>query len=249
MNKYIKLIAFDVIMAVIIVVLYSPGLLNLRPTDPSILRAGLSIIFAVVIVVAIVWYNYDMLRGPKYEHLDTSGELDSGELSYVLGRYKSDPVVGSYASSALDELEQAARKKKSLYDIVSSKFEKHSLTWDKFVAVIDSAVQTVNKNTALLANRVQAFDVEDYTHMKRLMTSGDYVNDSIPDELQVEKWNLMQTNLGDMRNIVAANENLLLELDKFAVEISQLESSANSEENNRMIEEVRTLVEETKYYR
>lgn len=249
MKKYGKLIAFDAIMAVLIVVLYSPGLLNLRPTDPSILRAGLSIIFGVIILVAVVWYNLSALRQPRYEHLDTSGELDSGDLAVVLSRYKDTPVVGRYAADAISELEQINRKKKSLYDIISGKFEKGSMTWEKFIAVVDSAALTVNKNSALLANRVQAFDVEDYQRMERLMRTGSYRRDEIPDDLQEEKWGLLRSSMNDMRNVVAANEKLLLELDKFAVEIGGLESSENTEANNRMLEEVRTLVEETKYYR
>lgn len=249
MGNYLKLLAFDAAAAALIVILYSPGLLALRPNDPSILRAGFAIIFAVIIVVALIWVNYSALRTRKYEHLDTTGKADEYELSEVLKRYAAQPIVGQYAASALDEIAAAAKKKKSLYDIVSGKFEKHSLSWDKFIAVIDSAVQTIMKNAALLANRVQAFDAEEYRKMSALFESGAYKRDQIPDDVQEEKWRLLQKGLEDMRGVVGANERLLLELDKFSLELGSLESSSNEEANSYMLDEIRALVEETKYYR
>ena len=84
MGKYAKLIAFDIAMAVAIVILYSPGLLALRPTDDNFLRAGFSIIFAVVILVALIWVNVEMLRTPKYEHLEITGDVMTSD-SLVTG--------------------------------------------------------------------------------------------------------------------------------------------------------------------
>ena len=59
---------------------------------------------------------------------------------------------------------------------------------------------------------------------------------------------MYELSLNDMRGIVAANERLLVELEKFGIEMGQLETSASAEVNNRLLEEVTTLVEETKYY-
>lgn len=249
MGKYLKLLAFDAAMAVLIVILYSPGLLALRPTDPSILRAGLSIIFAVVIAVALVWVNFDMLRTRKYEHLDTSGNVDEYDVQEVLKRYAHEPVVGQYASNALDEVEASAKKKDSLYDILSRKFGKGTMSWDKFTSVVDSAHVTIMKNAALLANRVQTFDVEGYRKMGGLIESGAYRTDQIPDDLQEEKWSLMRASLEDMKGVVAANERLLLELDKFAIELGQIESASNVDANNAMLDEIQDLVNQTQYYR
>ena len=248
MNNYVKLIVFDVAMAIIIVVLYSPGLLALRPTDPGILRPGLSIFLGIVIAAALIYVNYSVLRTRKYEHLDATGDVDSYELTEVLKRYVSAPVVGEYASTAMDEIARADKKKKSLHDIVSGKFQKGTLSWDKFIAVIDSACQTVYKNAALLANRVQAFDVDEYRKVSKMIGSNAYKQDEIPDEVQEEQWKLLQNSLADMRGVVAANERLLLELDKFSIELGQLESASSSDQNNEMLEEIRTLVSETKYY-
>ena len=44
-------------------------------------------------------------------------------------------------------------------------------------------------------------------------------------------------------------ERLLTELDRFAIEMGRLESGANEQSNDRLLEEINTLVDETKYYR
>ena len=60
---------------------------------------------------------------------------------------------------------------------------------------------------------------------------------------------MYEANLEEMRTIVTANERLLTELDRFAIEMGRLESGANEQSNDRLLEEINTLVDETKYYR
>ena len=60
---------------------------------------------------------------------------------------------------------------------------------------------------------------------------------------------MYEANLDEMRTIVTANERLLTELDRFAIEMGRLESGANEQSNDRLLEEINTLVDETKYYR
>ena len=52
MKKYIKLILANLSIAAAAIVLYSPGLINLRLSDYSIFRAGMSIIAALLLILA-----------------------------------------------------------------------------------------------------------------------------------------------------------------------------------------------------
>ena len=105
MGKYAKLIAFDIAMAVAIVILYSLGLLTLRPTDNIFLQAGFSIIFAVAILVAPIWVNVETLCTPKFGHRETTGDLIA-----IPNRHTDRPIVGKYAALAISELQNAERK-------------------------------------------------------------------------------------------------------------------------------------------
>ena len=248
-GQYWKLIAFDVAMAVLIVVLYSPGLLALSPADPGILRPGLAIVMAIFIAAALVWENVSVLRGRpnKVRQLDVS-KPNAFAVANALERYSRADVVGQAASEGAAEIEAVQRKRDSLESIIESKFPKGSLTYGKFFSVVESATSTILKNCTMLANRIQAFDSVEYRELETKIRSEGYRSDNIPDEIQEEKWALYSKMTNDIDAIIAANEKLLLELDKYAVEIGQMDSGTAESESSAIIQEVKELIEQTKYY-
>ena len=248
-KKHIKLIVFDVAMAILIVILYSPGLLALSPFDPGIIRPGLAIVCGIFIIAALLYANISTLRKTKkdYHQLDVE-KSSSAQALKVMERYEKADVVGPVAATAKAEIESVEHKKDALLSVIENKFSKGSLTYDKFASVVEAAVSTVIKNTSILANRIQTFDTQDYRHIEMMLSTGSYKNDNIPDEIQEEKGRLYAKNMADMDAIIAANEKLLLELDRFAIEIGKLDTENTENVNTAMIEEVKQLIEETKYY-
>lgn len=70
-NKQImKIIVLDIILAVTTIVLYSPGLISLRATDESILRAGLSIILIPVLLFLFWVVNSPLLHHKSVKSVD-----------------------------------------------------------------------------------------------------------------------------------------------------------------------------------
>jgi hypothetical protein len=129
--------------------------------------------------------------------------------------------------------------------VIEDKFGEGSLSRDKFVAVVDAGWRTLLRNCALLTNRAQSFDVDGYrTLRRRLPASG-----QASDQLDAERMRVYEGVLDDMREVIEANERLLLEMGKLEMELSDLESDDNREDNTRMLDEVRDLLEQTKYYR
>jgi hypothetical protein len=55
--------------------------------------------------------------------------------------------------------------------------------------------------------------------------------------------------LAAMEQMEEADESLLLELDKLASELVIISSADNTENGDQIIDEIRRLVEEAKYYR
>ena len=115
--------------------------------------------------------------------------------------------------------------------------------------MVDAATGAIVHNSSLLARRIQSFDVEDYNKNARNTITGMFNRSTIPEALRQEKRQVYEASLNDMRGIVAANERLLIELDKFSFEMGQLEASENAEQNDHLLEEVNTLVEQTQYYK
>lgn len=250
MQKWRRVIIFDFIMIVIAIWLYLPSALGLFDLGNPF-KMTIGVIAAAIIVYELVRVNGRALLTDRATKRITAGEDDIPveDVRRMLGEYEKTSVVGTYARHAIDELDRAAAKRDSLRETIGQKFQEESLTWHKFIDVVESANQAITQNTALLARRIQEFDVDDYNKNARDTISGLFKRSTIPDSLRQEKRALYESSLNDMRGIVAANERVLIELDRFAQELGQLESTATAEANNRLLNEVNELVEETKYYR
>ena len=74
MKKYARLLASYAAIAITGMVLYTPWLVGLTPSDPSILRAGLSVICGIVLTGAFGASTYAYLHEPEYRLLET-GEV------------------------------------------------------------------------------------------------------------------------------------------------------------------------------
>lgn len=250
MNKSKRLIAFNVVMAILIILLYSPYQLALNPLSPDFINAALSVIFAAVIGYELVHVNGKaLLEARSKKRLELGpGEATVDDIKRALGEYKKTAVIGIYARNAIAQLETAERKREALYNIIGQKFQEGSLSWQKFVEGVEAVTQAIAQNSALLLKRLETFDVEDFNRNAKNTITGMFNRGTVPENVRQERRSLYEANLDEMRGIVAANERLLTELDKFSMEMSLLESSANATANTRLLEEINELVDETKFY-
>ena len=241
MRKYKELIIVDLIVIIVAVILFAPFTLGWRGV--------LAAIVAMFMLTAFLIYNVQFVERVKNRRQLDSDKGTMEQALKVMNRYAKADVVGPIASAAKSELEAATRKQEDLHAIIESKFVKNTITYDKFASVVDAAIATVTKNSLVLANRIQTFDARDYRHIEQALSSGSYRTDGIPDEIQENKGRIYAKAMEDMNAIVEANERLMLELDRFAAEISALDSADNAAENSAILEEVRQLIEETKFYK
>ena len=85
-NKIGKLILGNAGFAAGFVLLYSPGLLGLRPSDPSIIKAALSITMGVLMPLGVVGYNYSLL-GKKAEHQRGTATVSRNETFWAGSKF------------------------------------------------------------------------------------------------------------------------------------------------------------------
>lgn len=244
MRKYARLLASYAAIAITGMVLYTPWLVGLTPSDPSILRAGLSVISGIVLAGAFGASTYSYLHEPQYRLLEAAEVNDAEDVLPPLRDFAELPVVGGYAAEAATQVEAMTHRHERLHRVIEATFGRDNLTSDKFCAVVDAAQRTLLRNCALLANRIQSFDVDAYRKAKRGLPGP-----SDAEGIDEERIRVYEDALSDMRQVVEANDRLLLEMGKLEMEISDLESDDNREGNTRMLEEVKGLLEETKYYR
>lgn len=237
MKRYAQLLATYIVIALAVVLLYAPWGLALRPWDYSLLRAGFSIIAGIGLAGVFGASTYLLLREPEIKLLEPSNVTADEEVVPVLEEYAQTPYVGSIALEALEQVHSANRKRKRLRKVITVQFSEGSLSWDKFCGLVDMAERTVLRNSALVANGVQSFDREGY---KRALRSGSEHS---------EQTELYERSIAGMKDVIDANERVLLEMAKLEMELSSLEADDTREAASETIEELQGLIEETRYYR
>jgi len=245
MNKNVKLILTDIGLAAAAVIMYSPGLLALRPSDPSILRAGCSILGALVL-------GYGFIRTNVVNSIGTrnplSLEIDSVEDCIKVLKEVDTGIFKTSVDEACRQLVRAGNIQESFHLVVDQKFPPGSMSNDRFVTSANMAVSAIIKNCRAMVARIQMFDERDYAHIRRLIQSGEYRRDDIPDSIQEEKYSIYEKNHNAIKDMVNNNEKILIRLDGLVMEISTLDTRDISVENNDIIREIEDLIEQTRYY-
>jgi len=242
-KKYLFLLIKNIGIAIAAVIFYSPGLLALRITDYSMIRAVLSVTVGVGLALAFGIVNYRALAAPKRNYVGSDQIKGVAEAKAILQEYRQDKFFGNTAKSANEQLERTERARHRLEDMIGRKFEKGSLSWDKFYGITKNAEDLVIKNVVFMANRMAVFDAGEYKRLQH------YREDDIPDDVQIKQLNLYNSNLQQIKDTIILNENILLKLDTLAMELSTMEASAVQNSNSETLDEIEELTNQTKYYR
>ena len=242
MKRYLKLAAADLCIAASAVVLYSPGLVNLRLSDYSIFRAGMSIIAAVILITLFFVINIRLLKEPEQKPIMLEDVPDLERAKDILQDYCKGRYFGSLAKTASEQLDRILKCRQRLSVILEQKFTRGTMSWDKFNSTVSAAESSAIKNVVAMANRMCVFDEKEYARLQN------YREDDIPDDIQEEQLRLYQKNLEAIRWTIALNEKILLKLDALAMEISSSASRSDADWNHELVSEIERLTEETRYY-
>ena len=184
-----------------------------------------------------------------YVRLDPDAGATSGDVIRVMRRYVTDEVVGTYAQGVIDTLESAEMRHQSIFAELDGTFQRGTISWDKFTAPTYAALDAILRNAALQANRIQTFDTASYLRLRRSMGREWRTEANTRSQTSEQRWRLYKDILSTLDEIQVTNEGLLLELDKLASELVTLQATDPTEQSDSIIEEIRRLVEEAKYYR
>ena len=250
-----RIIIKDLAIAALAVALWSP-IVGLSPFDPNIVRAALAVTSYVALPAAAVVVNKPLLdlgtkRLPSPIDPEVRGDDDGNgdELLNELNRQTRLPHVGGYASDAARQVDAARRKRRHIVDMLSTgKLSPGSLAWTRFVSGIDEAESTIRKNAALISSACMAFDGNDFAALSSAVNTGAYRTDGIDDNLQEQRLEIYRETISHLRGVIENNERLLLELDRFAAEVSMQSMTPSDESSERMLQEMRVLIDEAKRY-
>lgn len=193
-------------------------------------------------------------RQADYVHLDVDRGATASQVVAIMQQYENDSLMGARATNVIETLESAERRRKSLLAQLDGTFQRNTISWDRFATPAQAALDTILRNSAHLANRIQSFDTPSYQRLERDMAKRSETQSSstvqdVHSRTRFERLRLYREMLESLDAIQETNDGLLLELDKLSAELGTLSSAGTSDASDFIIEEIRRLCDEAKYYR
>lgn len=185
----------------------------------------------------------------SYVRLDPDAGTTFADVAKVMRDYVNNPVLGSYAQGVIDTLDSADLRHQSLFVELEGTFQPGSISYDKFAGPANAGFDSILRNSAYLANRIQSFDTAGYLRLKESLERDVQNGANGGTGARAERWKLYCEMIDSFDRLQETNESLLLELEKLAGELATLSASDPTDQSDYIIEEIRRLVEEAKYYR
>ncbi|MBW5446546.1 hypothetical protein GE107_10795 [Cohnella sp. CFH 77786] len=240
--KFSKLMALITGVAVIDILVLSPGFIGLR-LGASALSTAIGATLLCASALTIIYGSYTILfKQPVKVPIKQIRTHDD----YVdaLTRYKSVKALEDDMMLALEQLERIRKKRESLFDVLKERFDPAEISFKKFSGVIEEVEKLFYLNVRSILGRLSVFDESDYKRTMRQPSA------KLSPELIQEKAKLYEEFLAFVKGSLGTNEEILLKLDRLLLEISRLDGlDPNEIENMPCMREIDSLIKLTKYYK
>lgn len=243
-GKIKKLVGLNVTIALIDIILFSPGLLGIKIGGTSILATAFGITVMLMSGVVFVFGNYSILY-TKEKIIQTSEIKTEADYINALKHNYGKKTFAKEIDIIIEQIERLQKKKETIKDILLQRFDSTEMSYSKFQGAVIDLDNIFYINIRSILNKLQAFDEEDYNQIKR-----DSINSEFSKEFIKEKMDIYQEYITFIKDSVEDNEQILLKLDKFLLEISKFNSLEDGEiENMGAMKEIDELISNTKLYK
>ncbi|MFF2015722.1 hypothetical protein [Paenibacillus sp. NPDC058177] len=221
----------------------SPGLLGVDIVSGSALETASGVTLLVLSLLIVLYGSYILLFKPS--PAKSIRKLET-QVDYIaeLHKYRNVKVLKKDVVLALDQLERIDKKKDTLLNVLSQRFEQTELSYQKFIAVIGSVEKLFYLNIKGILNKLSVFDAEEFSLFTDSHNPGQF-----SDKLVQQKRNLFNEYFAYVAGYLGANEEILLKLDQLLLEISLLDSTDyKTIEEMPCMREINDLIKQTKLY-
>lgn len=239
-EKIIKLLVFNTLIAIANVVIFSPGIIGLKIQGGSIFEVAFGVTIILMSIIIFVLGNYKILI--KKEEKITTDKIETLE-DYIdaLKRNRRKKTFSKDIDIILEQIERIEKKKEIVYEIISEKFNASEISYSKFNTVITQIEKLFYINIKSVINKLNIFDEDDYDDMNNEKLSQAFIN---------EKRKIYNEYISFIRNSIEDNEEILLKIDKFLLELSKFDSLEDGElENMEAMKEIDDLISKIKFYK
>ncbi len=239
-KKIKKLIFGNLGFLIGFVVLFSPGLLGLSIVDASAVKAALSLTLGIMMPAGMVAYNYKTISQKNDVKLIGTNQYSVEGIRQEMKHYLGSGVFGQVARASLDELDKCEKMQVGVDEVLDRKFEKGSLTYQKFDSIAKAAQDTILANMVNMLNRMKVIDDGVYARLQN------YKHDDIPDDIQIQQLELYNKNIAAVKEKRNQNEGLIYKLDELRIELAA--SEAVDAAGIKAYAEIDTLIKQIEYY-
>ncbi|GAB6989718.1 hypothetical protein JCM16418A_17680 [Paenibacillus pini] len=241
-EKYIKLLGIILGVVVMNILVLSPGFLGVVIGESALSSAvGVALLFASVLVV--VYGSYALLIKQPLA-LPVKQIKTHEDYVEALTHYRRVKVLEGDITFSLEQLIRIKKKKETLFNVLSQRFDKTELSFRKFDSVTQEVEKLFYLNIRSILNRLNVFDESELENVMNPKSS------QFSLELLQEKKKVFNEFLSYMKSSLVTNEEILLKLDRLLLEISRLDSFELEDiENMPCMQEIDSLINQTKYYK
>lgn len=241
--KLVKLIGLNLGLAIINIIIFSEGLLNVKIGGDSTLQSALGVTALVMSFLIFAYGNYQILL--KKEAKIQESEIDTMEecvqalkQCYVKTTFRYD------IDMLLEQVQRFYKKKELILDILLQKFHIGEMSYKKFEGIVIGVEQLFHRNIRSIYNKINVFDEEDYDRTSKKM------REENSNEFLSKKMEIYQEFIRFVKASMEDNEQILLKFDKLLLELSKFSSLEEGElENMSAMREIDELISKTKYYK
>ncbi len=237
--KLLGLIAGVVLLNIVIL---SPGLLGVEIESVLETASGVTLLFISLLV--LLYGSYVLLIKPPIV-TPVKNIITHEDYIDALHHYRNVKVLEKDIHLALDQLDRIDKKKGTLLDVLSQRFDQTELSYKKFISVIAEVEKLFYLNIRGLLNKLSVFDASEFSSFTSQQRAAQFSN-----KLVQEKTDLYNAYLAYVTGYLGANEEILLKLDKLLLEISLLGSTDYKDvEDMPCMKEIDALIQQTKFYK
>ncbi|WP_053376468.1 hypothetical protein [Paenibacillus sp. FJAT-27812] len=231
-------------VAILNTIVLSPGILGVEIGGESVLETASGITLLAVSFLVLLYGSYALLfKAPAAAPVKKI--VTREDFIAALNHYRNAKGLKKDISLALDQLERIEKKKLTLSEVLSQRFDQTEISYKKFASVIHEVEKLFYLNIRGILNQLSVFDVSGYASFASQQKSAKF-----SDKLVKEKNDLYNEYLSYVTGYLGANEEILLKLDKLLLEISLLNSADYRDvEEMPCMKEIDLLIKQTKLYK
>lgn len=234
-KRILKLLSFNLALVVIIILLYSPGLIGLSLSLLNPLKSAITVFATLVLGFVGIKENLYLLNdspGNRQTRILKTSPADFDACEALLKRL--EPKIFSQEIDDMLMLVKRMRKKtQTARDILLQYFKPTETSYINFDDAITGVSSLFNDNIREMANHISIFDNDEYVMLKH----------------EKQDISTKQKQMDYIRTQVTENEAIIKKMDELLMQISDLLDSDTDIEALPAMQNLEDLIKYTKYYK